>query len=261
MRKVTHHLGRFSTFFKESSLVVQLVIVASGVGLIAGTATVAAMVATPSNNEALTTSKTNESSEVASNTDSSAIYNSNESVKPADASTTTNTPQANQSAVPQSNTTQSTPLPSSETPQQEPQPQTPVQPTYTNTYPFASSCTGNPQGTSSQIDSYGYNKCYSSSYTAYKVAQTFGTAPQNWGNPKSWLAKADNENIPRGTTPKLHSVGIQTTGGAGWSVWVEAVHSNGTIDFSYYNFNNNLNHGTQYNVNPSAFSSYIYFGE
>lgn len=258
--KITHHLNRFTTFFKESSIAIQLVIVASGIGIIAGTATVAAMVATPSNKEVSTDYTTNESSDVASDSDNQPTV-SEEKEETTDTDTTTTTPQTNQATA--QNNTQTTPQEdsTSNNNQQETQPQTPVQPTYTDTYPFKSNCSSNSQQTSTQMDSWGYNKCYSSSYTAYKVAQTFGTAPQNWGNPKAWLTKADNENIPRGTTPKLHSVGIQTTGGAGWSVWVEAVHSNGTIDFSYYNFNNNLNHGTQYNVNPSAFSSYIYFGE
>lgn len=260
MKKITHNLGRFTTFFKESSFVIQLVIVASAIGIIAGTATVTAMVMTPDNDIKSATSTTNEDSKPITSSDSQPNKENNTENNP-ETATTENTTSSQTNESTQSNTTQSSSQDSSESPQQEPQPQAPVQPTYADTYPFASSCTSNPQGTSSQIDSYGYNKCYSSSYTAYKVAQTFGTAPQNWGNPKSWLTKADSENIPRGTTPKLHSVGIQTTGGAGWSVWVEAVHSNGTIDFSYYNFNNNLNHGTQYNVNPSAFSSYIYFGE
>lgn len=262
MKKITHNLGRFNTFFKNSSLGVQAVIITLVIGAIAGTATVTAMVMTPNNNTeyVTTTASEDNDSEPTSASDSQTVKEDDTEKNP-NTVTAENTESPRISENTQSNTTQSTPQRSSETLQKEPQPQTPVQPTYTDTYPFASSCTSNPQGTSSQIDSYGYNKCYSSSYTAYKVAQTFGTSPQNWGNPKSWLTKADNENIPRGTTPKLHSVGIQTTGGAGWSVWVEAVHSNGTIDFSYYNFNNNLNHGTQYNVNPSAFSSYIYFGE
>jgi len=260
MKKITHHLGRFNTFFKESSLVIQLVIIASAIGIIAGTATVTAMVMTPNSSTESATNTTNEDSKPTTASESQSIEEDDAESNP-DTTTTENVESSRTSENTQNNTTQNTPQTSSETPQREQQPQKPVQPTYTDTYPFASSCTGNPQGTSTQIDSYGYNKCYSSSYTAYKVAQTFGTTPQNWGNPKAWIAKADSENIPRGTTPKLHSVGIQTTGGAGWSVWVEAVHSNGTIDFSYYNFNNNLNHGTQYNVNPSAFSSYIYFGE
>lgn len=259
MKKITHHLSRFTTFFKESSLVIQLVIVASAIGIIAGTATVAAMVATPNKNEVSTNITTSESSDVASDNDNQPTT-SKEDEQTTDTDSTTSTPEANQT-TPQNNT-QSTPQDStSNNNQQETQPQTPIQPTYTDSYPFKANCSSSPQQTSTQMDSWGYNKCYSSSYTAWKVQEEFGTAPFNWGDPKSWLTKADSENIPRGTTPKLYSVGIQTTGGAGWSVWVEAVHSNGTIDFSYYNFNNNLNHGTQYSVNPSAFSSYIYFGE
>lgn len=255
--KITHHLNRFATLFKESSLVIQLVIVATGIGLIAGTATVAAMVATPSNKVAPTADTTSDDSNTASQP---STPKDSEQVADANTDTTTATPRASQT-TPQNNTTQNTPQGSTDSSQQEPQTQTPVQPTYTDTYPFKAECVANPQYTSTQIDTLSYTKCFSASYTAYKVAQTFGTMPQYWGDPKQWPAKADNATISRGTTPKLHSVGIQTMSGAGWSVWVEAVHDNGTIDVSFYNFNNSLAYGTQYNVNPAVFSTYIYFGE
>ncbi len=254
MKKITHHLGRFTTFFKESSLVIQLVIVASAIGIVAGTATVAVMVATPNSNEASTNNTTSESSDVASDNDNQPTT-SKENEQTTDTDTT---PEASQTTS--QNDTQSTPN-SSNNSQQETQPQTPVQPTYTDSYPFKANCSSNPQQTSTQIDSWSYNKCYSSSYTAWKVQEKFGTAPFNWGDPKNWLQAADNANVSRGTSPKLHSVGIQTTGGAGWSIWVEAVNGDGTIDISYYNFNNNLAYGKQYSVNSSVFSNYIYFGE
>lgn len=257
--KITHHLSRFSTFFKESSLVIQLVIVASVIGIIAGTATVAAMVATPNSNEVSTDSTTSENSGFASDTNSQ-TPTSKEDEQTTDTDTSTTTPPTSQTA-PQSNDTQSTPQNPSNSSQQDTQPQTPVQPTYTDSYPFKANCSGSPQQTSTQMDSWGYNKCYSSSYTAWKVQEKFGTAPFNWGDPKNWLQAADNANISRGTTAKLHSVGIQTTGGAGWSVWIEAVNDDGTVDISYYNFNNNLAYGKQYKVNSSVFANYIYFGE
>lgn len=257
--KITHHLNRFTTFFKESSLVIQLVIVASAIGIIAGTATVAVMVVTPNSNEISTNNTASESSDIASDIDSQSPT-SNEEEQRTDTDTATTTPQAGQTA-PQSNDTQSTPQSPSNNIQQDSQPQTPEQPTYADSYPFKANCSSNPQQTSTQIDSNGYNKCYSSSYTAWKVQEKFSTAPFNWGDPKNWLQAADNENTSRGTNPKLHSVGIQTTGGAGWSVWVEAVNDDGTVDISYYNFNNNLAYGKQYSVNSSVFSSYIYFGE
>lgn len=256
MKKITHNLGRFSTFFKESSLLIQLVIVASGIGLIAGTATVAAMVAKPNNDTAVTSggeAKTDAVSKPATGNNSEHVANTQ---------TAPTTPQASQTTQ-QKNTTQNTPQQSSASnaSPQEAQAPTPAQPTYTDTYPFKSECVASPQSTSTQIDTLGYTKCFSASYTAYKVAQTFGTMPQYWGDPKQWPAKADDAHISRGTTPKLHSVGIQTTNGAGWSVWVEAVHDDKTIDISYYNFNNSLAYGMQYNVNPAVFSTYIYFGE
>lgn len=95
MKKITHHLGRFSTFFKESSLVIQLVIVASGVGLIAGTATVAAMVATPNKNETSTHSTTSESGNVAGDTDSKPFTSSDsEQIDTTPAEQTANEPVA-----------------------------------------------------------------------------------------------------------------------------------------------------------------------
>lgn len=259
MKKITHHLGRFTTFFKESSLVIQLVIIASAIGIVAGTATVAAMVATPNTNESSTNSTTSESSDVASDSDNQPTT-SNEGEQTTDTETTTATPQASETTA--QNNTQSTPQQSpSNNIQQETQPQAPAQPTYTDSYPFKANCSSNPQQTSTQIDPWSYNKCYSSSYTAWKVQEKFGTAPFNWGDPKNWLQAADNANISRGTSPKLHSVGIQTTSGAGWSVWIEAVNNDGTVDISYYNFNNNLAYGKQYSVNSSVFGNYIYFGE
>ncbi len=260
MKKITHHLGRFTTFFKESSLVIQLVIAVSAIGIIAGTATVAARVTTPSSNETPTKGTTSDSEEVASDTDSKSSA-TNDSEQTADTNTTTTTPQASRTQQSGNNTQTTPPQGSTSTSQQEPQAQTPVHPTYADTYPFKAECVASPQSTSTQIDPLSYTKCFSASYTANKVAQTFGVTPQYWGDPKQWPAKADNATISRGTTPKLHSVGIQTMSGAGWSVWVEALHDNGTIDISYYNFNNSLAYGTQYNVNPAAFSTYIYFGE
>lgn len=256
MKKIPHHLGRFTTFFKESSLVVQLVIVASGIGIIAGTATVAAMVATPNNDTAITSSTPSEDKGTVADTESKPSRGNGDQQ-----ATDTSKPQANQTTQ-QSSTTQSTAQSSTDSPSQpNTQPQAPVQPTYADTYLFKSECVANPQSTSTQIDPLSYTKCFSASYTANKVNQTFGTTPQYWGDPKNWPQAADNAHISRGTTPKLHSVGIQTTGGAGWSVWVEAVHDDNTIDISYYNFNNSLAYGTQYNVNPATFSTYIYFGE
>lgn len=256
--KITHHLGRFTTFFKESSLVIQLAIVLSAIGIIAGTATVAAMVATPNSSEVSTNNTNSESSDVASDSDNQPTT-SNEGEQTTDTETTTATPQASETTA-QDNTLSAPQSPSNNS-QQQTQPQTPVQPTYTDSYPFKANCSSNPQQASTQMDSWGYNKCYSSSYTAWKVQEKYGTAPFNWGDPRNWLQAADNANIPRGTTPKLHSVGIQATGGAGWSVWIEAVNDDGTVDISYYNFNNNLAYGKQYSVNSSVFGNYIYFGE
>lgn len=238
-------VSRFSTFFKESNLFVQLLIVVSAVGIVAGTATVAAMVATPSDNKPADTQTTGHSKvkDAGSQTSDSnkKVANNNEVADDTatEPSQTTDTP-ANH---PQ-NTQQTTPHQPVQQPEQ-PKPE----PIYTDTYPadWKNNCGG--------LDTWGMSKCYSASYTAWKVNETFGNMPA-WGigspsgDPKNWPAKADAANIPRGTEPKEHSVGIQTTGPAGWSVWVEAVNGN-KITISYYNFNNNLKYGLQKDVPAS----------
>lgn len=252
--KIVHHFSRFSTFFKESSLFMQATIVVSGIALIAGTTTVAAMVAAPKDNN--TSQSVGMSGVKSQDIDSSSDTNQaahNQDKQPSDATepaqTSNNlTGTQGQQAAPQQ---QAQP--------ENTQPQPTPEPTYTDSYPVAwkNECGG--------IDTWGMSKCYSASYTAWKVQETFGSMPawgmggQN-GDPKNWPAKADAANIPRGTAPKVHSVGIQTSGVAGWSVWVEAVNSD-KITISYYNFNNDLKYGLKKDVPASSFITYIYFGE
>lgn len=135
--KITHHLGRFATFFKQSSLVVQLVIVVSGIGIIAGTATVVAMVATPSSNEVSTNSTASESSDVASDTDNQPST-SNEDEQTTDSDTATVTPQANET-TPQYNT-QTAPQTSQPTTSQQTETNTNTTPRQTAPTPTAPTC-------------------------------------------------------------------------------------------------------------------------
>lgn len=129
--KITHHLGRFATFFKESSLVIRLVIVASGIGIIAGTATVAAMVATPNNTETSTNSTTSDSNSVVSDTDNQPSTKSDsEQVDTMPEDQTVNESNVSTSTQPtsQTATTQPTQTATNTNPQQTPTP-TPTAPT------------------------------------------------------------------------------------------------------------------------------------
>lgn len=146
--KITHHLGRFTTFFKESSLVIQLAIVLSAIVIIAGTATVAAMVVTPNSGEVSTNNTNSESSDVASDSGNQPTP-SNEDEQTVDTETATATPQASQT-TPQNDTQTTTTPSSSNNSQQDTQPQVPVQPTYTDTYIYKSQCPAN-----TSIDNWG----------------------------------------------------------------------------------------------------------
>jgi surface antigen len=139
---------------------------------------------------------------------------------------------------------------SQSTPQTEP----PV-PTYTDTYPWTGSCGG--------IDTWGLTKCQSTSYTAWKVNEKYGsmlpwgmTSPN--GDAKNWPTHADNSSIPRGTTPKKYSVAVKFNQPSGLTAWVEAVDGN-KITVSLYNWGSNQAYKLLENVDASYFDTYIYF--
>ncbi len=144
-----------------------------------------------------------------------------------------------------------------------PSQQEPVKPAYNDTYPadWKQHCNG--------MDMWGMDKCQSVSYTAWKVSETFGNMSK-WGpiwpagligHAKNWLVLAENENIPTGTTPKVHSVAVSTLGPLGFTAWVEAIDGN-SMTLSSYNWNYGKSYHLHENVQlPAAqFSGYIYFG-
>lgn len=116
----------------------------------------------------------------------------------------------------------------------------------------------------SLVDPWGMYNRECVSYTAWKVYQKNGYMPY-WGgrgNAKQWPANADAAGIPRGSTPKVGSVGVIYAGQWGHVVWVESINSNGTINISQYNYNFGTGRGMyseMYNVLPSAYDTYIYF--
>ena len=122
----------------------------------------------------------------------------------------------------------------------------------------------------SYIDDWGMYSRQCVSYVAFKVANTYGNMP-NWGgigNANEWPRNARNgarmpggRVIPTGTTPKVGSVGVVSSGQYGHVAWVEAVNPNGTIRISHYNVNWTGNYAVWDNLSPSYFDTYIYFGE
>lgn len=106
--KITHHLGHFATFFKESSFVIQLLIVASTISLVAGTATVVAKVSIPNNNRESTSSTITESNDIVSDTNADnqpSAKNDNEQVDTKPEDQTTSKPTVSTSTQSSSQTT------------------------------------------------------------------------------------------------------------------------------------------------------------
>lgn len=133
----------------------------------------------------------------------------------------------------------------------------PAAPVYADSYP--ADLKGAP--VSSKIDQWGMNNRQSTSYTAWKVSESGATMPK-WGytgkgDAKYWLDNATASSIAQGTTPKVHSVAVRTSGGTGFTAWVEAIDGDNVIITSY-NFDN-TGEFKQMSVPASYFNGYIYF--
>jgi len=119
------------------------------------------------------------------------------------------------------------------------------------------------QGLDYYVDDWGMFTRECTSYAAFKVAQAYGNMPY-WGgigNANQWDDNARNLGIPIGTTPKPGSVGVVDGGYYGHVAWVESVNGNGTINISHFNVNWSGDYSEWYNLSPSYFNYYIYFGE
>lgn len=131
------------------------------------------------------------------------------------------------------------------------------------------------------VDPWGMYSRQCVSYTAWKVFQKNGSMPY-WGgdryvkingqnvftsgHAKYWPTSARAAGIPTGSSPRVGSVGVITSGQYGHVVWVESINANGTINISQYNEYDSGRPGDpwghyseRYNVSPGAYDTYIYF--
>lgn len=102
----------------------------------------------------------------------------------------------------------------------------------TGGYPWA-----NVSYPSYSADPWGMYKRECVSYTAWKVANSGRYMPY-WGgrgNAKLWDDNARSAGIPVDTNPRVGDVAISNSGTYGHAMYVEAVHSDGTITVSQYN--------------------------
>lgn len=87
------------------------------------------------------------------------------------------------------------------------------------------------------ISPYGYVYRNCTDYVAWKL-QKLGvpeSKTSGLGNGGDWYASAEKKQVPTGDTPKVGAVAV-VTGGWGHVAYVEAVHANGTITVSEYNW-------------------------
>jgi peptidoglycan hydrolase CwlO-like protein len=118
----------------------------------------------------------------------------------------------------------------------------------------------------SLVDNWGMYNRECVSYTAWKVYESGDTMPY-WGgegDAYQWIGDAESDGIPVSTTPQAGDVGIYPKSGVsplGHAVYVESVNSNGTINISQYNANNNGDYSMVYNLPISGTGiKFINFG-
>jgi len=136
---------------------------------------------------------------------------------------------------------------------------------------------------SGRVDEWGMYKCQCVSYTAWKVHEQWKLGRArfdmpvwggNWqgglqgGNASQWYNNAGVAGIPRGTTPKVNSVGV-LPGNPGHVVWVEAIGEGaraGQIYVSEYNGQRDRDYSETwyplyYSNGTRRFTGFVYFNE
>lgn len=88
------------------------------------------------------------------------------------------------------------------------------------------------------VDPWGLYTRQCVSYVAWKIWSTGRYVPhfQGAGNANQWPSTAARHGIPSGSTPKVGSAAVMMSGYYGHVMYVEAVHGDGTITVSDYNF-------------------------
>lgn len=88
------------------------------------------------------------------------------------------------------------------------------------------------------VDEWGLYSRQCVSYVAWKIWNTGRYVPHfaGAGNANQWPSTAARHGIPSGSTPRVGSAAVMMAGYYGHVMYVEAVHSDGTITVSDYNF-------------------------
>lgn len=136
-------------------------------------------------------------------------------------------------------------------------------------YPWAGGCyvgadalsRGGPNGNGEDPLGYGCRQCVS--YTAFKMMQKTGYAPQWWGHANMWPNSARNAGFSTGSTPRANAIGIISAGQYGHAVYVEGYNaSTGMVRISQFNYWNaggpGWGHYSEMTVPAATYDTYIY---
>ena len=94
------------------------------------------------------------------------------------------------------------------------------------------------ESSASVISPYGYYYRNCTDYTAWKVSFN-GIGPELYkglGNAKDWAARTAAKGVRVDGTPAAGAVAVRTTGTYGHTAYVEAVHADGSVTISHYNY-------------------------
>lgn len=112
-------------------------------------------------------------------------------------------------------------------------------------------------------DPLGYGCAQCVSYTAWRILKETGYRAAWWGNANMWPASARRNGFSTGRTPRAGSIAVMYVGQYGHVAWVEAVHGDGTMTISQYNWptkSNGYRWGeySQMRISTGQFHEYIY---
>lgn len=113
------------------------------------------------------------------------------------------------------------------------------------------------------VDDWGLYNRECVSYVAWKITNNGGHVPYGLGNAADWVWRAERNQIPTGSTPKVGSAIVWESGDGlgqlGHVAYVEAVNGDGSVEVSQYN----VVHGQFSRMRVPAYDvahlSFIYF--
>jgi peptidoglycan DL-endopeptidase CwlO len=108
------------------------------------------------------------------------------------------------------------------------------------------------------LGGYGYRNC--TDWVAFRVRQAGGHVPGGLGNANTWHVRAPAYGYGVGKTPRVGAAAVSTAGYYGHVMYVEAVHSDGSVTVSDYNRAGTGKYDlTNLSAAQASYLTYVYF--